>query len=490
MPTSPSFDLLIRNAHLVNADSESRADIGISDGRIVAVGPGLAPGRQTLDATGLHVFPGGVDSHCHIDEASPFGVTCADDFESATASAAAGGTTTVIPFAVQHRGKPVRAALQDYAQRARGRAAIDHAFHLIVTDPSVPGFEADIAHAVAQGVRSIKVYMTYEAMRLRDDELLDMLVLADRYRLLLMVHAENHEVIQWLTRKLLARGHVAPRFHGVSHAELAEAEATHRMISLSRLLDIPVLLVHVAAEEATRLIRAGQSLGAPVLAETCPHYLLLTAQDLDKPGLEGAKWCCSPPPRGGNDQEALWEGLRDGVFQVVSSDHAPYTLDEKGKFPLGEATTFKDLANGMPGLQTRMALLFHHGVGAGRITLQDFVRLTSTAHARLYGLFPRKGLIAPGADADLVLWDPSRRQRLSASIMLDRTGYTPYEGWEVQGWPQTVISRGQVVAEDGRFVGQPGAGSYLACEIPEPVRHHRPGAGRAGFLRQLLELDT
>jgi dihydropyrimidinase len=247
-----------------------------------------------------------------------------------------------------------------------------------------------------------------------------------------------------------------------------------------------VLIVHVSGAEAVQTIRAAQTLGARVYAETCPQYLFLKATDADRPGLEGAKWCCSPPPRDEASQEAVWQGLTDGTFQVFSSDHAPYRFDETGKLPKGDATTFKDMANGVPGLQVRLPLLFSEGVGKGRITLNEFVELTATNHARIYGLASRKGTIAVGADADLAIWEPEKRVTLTAAMMKDNVGYTPYEGMTVTGWPTTVISRGRVAVEGGELKVARGSGEFVPRGVPEPVATARASVGGAGLLRGLL----
>jgi dihydropyrimidinase len=322
---------------------------------------------------------------------------------------------------------------------------------------------------VRRGITSLKVYTTYDLLRLTDEQMLDVLLAADRERALVMVHAENHEIIKWIARRLLERGHTAPKFHATAHHPLAEAEATNRVIALSRVLDVPALIVHVSGIEAVETIRAARKLGAAIHAETCPQYLFLTAQDADRLGLEGAKWCCSPPPRDEVSQEAAWTGLKDGTLQLFSSDHAPYRFDETGKLPKGEATTFKEMANGIPGLQVRMPLLFSEGVGKGRISLNEFVALTATNHALMYGLAPRKGSLEPGADADLAIWDPDLEVRLTASMMKDNVGYTPYEGRTVKGWPTTVMLRGRVIVEDGKLLAPRGSGEFLPCGTPAPV---------------------
>jgi dihydropyrimidinase len=431
-------------------------------------------------------MPGGVDSHCHVEQLSSGGKMCADDFYSATVAAAFGGTTTIIPFAAQHRGNSIVAVVDDYAKRAADKAVIDYGFHLIIADPTPHALDEELPQMVKRGITSFKVYMTYELLRLSDGQMLDVLAAADREKALVMVHAENHEMIQWLTKRLLERGHRAPKFHMDAHHPIAEAEATNRVVALSRLLDVPVLVVHVSGGEAVRTIRAAQTLGARVFAETCPQYLFLKATDADRPGLEGAKWCCSPPPRDQASQEAVWAGLKDGTFQVLSSDHAPYRFDESGKLPKGAQTTFKEMANGVPGLQVRLPLLFSEGVGKKRISLQEFVALTATNHARMYGLFPRKGNIEIGSDADLAIWDPEKRVRLTAAMMKDNVGYTPYEGMTVTGWPTTVLSRGRLTVHEEKLVVEKGSGKFIARGIPAPVAAAKLRDGPAAILRKLI----
>ena len=480
-----NFDLVIRGGTVATADSTFCADIGIRDGRIAALGTGLAAARS-IDAAGRLVLPGGVDSHCHVEQLSSTGKMCADDFYSATVAAAFGGTTTIIPFAAQHRGDSITAVVDDYAKRAAEKAVIDYGFHLIITDPTDRALNQELPAMVKRGITSFKVYMTYDLLRLSDEQMLDVLAAAERERALVMVHAESHEMIRWIAKRLLERGHTAPKFHMVAHHPIAEAEATGRVVALSRLLDVPVLIVHVSGIDAVRTIRGAQALGARIYAETCPQYLFLKGGDADKPGMEGAKWCCSPPPRDPASQEAVWQGLRDGTFQVLSSDHAPYRFDESGKLPKGEQTTFKDMANGVPGLQVRLPLLFSEGVGKGRISLNEFVALTATNHARMYGLAPRKGSIAIGADADLAIWEPEKQVTLTASMMKDNVGYTPYEGMRVKGWPTTVLSRGRVVVENGTLDAARGSGQFVACGTPGPVAAARPRDGPARTLRNLI----
>ena len=479
-----SLDLVIRGGTVVTAEKTFRADVGIRGEKVVEVGSSLK-GNAFMEAAGKLVMPGGVDSHCHVEQLSSTGKMCADDFYSATVAAAFGGTTTIVPFAAQHRGNSIIAVVDDYAKRAAEKAVIDYGFHLIISDPTEHALNVELKEMVARGITSFKVYMTYELLRLNDGQMLDVLAAAERERALVMVHAENHEIIQWITKRLLERGHGAPKYHMTAHHAIAEAEATHRVVALSRLLDVPVLIVHVSGGEAVQTIRAAQTLGARVFAETCPQYLFLKASDADKPGLDGAKWCCSPPPRDEASQEAVWQGLKDGTFQVLSSDHAPYRFDESGKLPKGDQTTFKDMANGVPGLQVRLPLLFSEGVGKKRISLQEFVALTATNHARMYGL-KDKGRIEAGADADIAIWDPEKQVTLNAALMKDNVGYTPYEGMQVKGWPVSVLSRGRLAVHEEKLLVERGTGRFVARGVPAPVASAKLRDGPAAILRKLI----
>jgi dihydropyrimidinase len=464
------YDLVIRNGTVATAADTMRCDIGVRDGVVATLGRGLGAGAREIDATGRLVLPGGIDSHCHIEQRSSAGVVCADDFYSATVAAAFGGTTTVIPFAAQHRGQSLRQVVEEYHAAAKPKAVIDYAFHLIISDPSEQVMGQELPALIRDGYTSFKVYMTYDLLRLDDRQMLDILALARREGALVMIHAENHEMIKWLTQRLLERGLAAPRYHAVSHARLAEGEATNRAVSLSQLLDVPILIVHVSAAEAIEVIRNAQTKGLKVYGETCPQYLFLTADDIAKPGVEGAKFCCSPPPRDHAAQEAVWSGLKNGTFQVFSSDHAPYRFDQGGKLPKGEKTAFNEIANGVPGIELRLPLLFSAGVQEGRLGLNDFVALAATNHAKLYGLYPKKGTIAVGSDADIAIWDPACETVITAGLLHDNVGYTPYEGRRLKGWPVTVLSRGRVVVEDGKLSAERGSGNFLPCELSEAAK--------------------
>ena len=457
-----NFDLVVRGGTVATASEVFQADVGVSGERIAALGPSLGPGRREIDARGKLVLPGGVDSHCHIEQLSSMGIMCADDFYTATVSAAFGGTTTVMPFCAQHRGDAVPAVLADYAARARAKAVIDYAFHLIVANPDQATLERDLPAAIAAGIRSFKIYTTYDRLRLSDEQILDVMAVARRHGALVMVHAENHGVISWLGGRMLAQGNTAPRYHAICHTRGSECEAIQRVAVLAETVDVPVLIVHVSTVEGIEAIRQARARGVKIYGETCPQYLFLTIKDLDRPGMEGAMFCCSPPPRDEAAQQACWRGLKDGALAVCSSDHAPYRYDETGKLPRGAQTTFKEMANGVPGLELRLPLVFTFGYGAGRLTLPEFVDLTATRHAQIYGCYPRKGTIAIGSDADIAVWDPERRLTITSMLVHDSTGYTPYAGRELKGWPVTVISRGDVVIEDGELHAVRGRGRFIA----------------------------
>ena len=465
-----NLDLVIKNGTVATAADVISCDIGISGGRIVALAESL-DGNEVIDATGKIVMPGGIDSHLHLDQPTGDGSVMADDFLTGTISAACGGTTTIIPFACQQKGNTIQHAVDDYHARAEGKAVIDYTFHLIVTDTTEQVLRQELPALIKDGYTSFKIYMTYDALKLNDHQILDILSVARRNGAMAMIHAENSDCIAWLTEKLEQAGDIAPHFHAASRPPVVEREATHRAISLAELVDVPVLIVHVSGPDAIEQIRWAQNRGFRVYAETCPQYLFLTAEDLKQDGFEGAKCVCSPPPRDKSSQKDVWRGLENGTFQVFSSDHAPFRFeDEKGKKMHGEDTPFKYIPNGVPGVETRLPLLFSEGVGKGRIDLRRFVELASTNAARIYGLYPRKGTLAVGSDADIAIWDPDKEVEITNSILHHNVDYTPYEGMRVRGWPEIVFSRGELVARDGDFCGDAGRGNFLKCESPEPAR--------------------
>lgn len=464
------FDLVIRGGTAATAVDVYRTDIGVRDGRIAALAADLPAGRREIDASGLLILPGGIDAHCHLDQPTGDESVMADDFASGTRSAACGGTTTVMPFAAQMKGQSLREAVADYHRRADGKAFVDYAFHLIVTDPTPQVLGQELPALIRDGYTSFKIYMTYDALRLSDRQILDVLALARSERALVMIHAENADCIGWLTEKLERAGDVAPRFHAAARPQIAEREATHRAIALAELAETPILIVHVSGRDAIEQIRWARSRGLRIYAETCPQYLFLTADDLAAPGFHGAKCVCSPPPRDRASQEAVWDGLSDGLFQVFSSDHAPFRYDDpKGKMVAKAASRFACIPNGIPGLETRLPLLFSAGVNEGRIDLCQFVALAATNAAKMYGLYPRKGSIAIGADADVAVWDPDREVTVANDLLHHNVDYTPYEGVRVRGWPVTTISRGEIVWADGAFAAASGRGQFLRCDYPQSV---------------------
>jgi len=458
MIAAMTHDLVIRNGTIVTAQRSLAADLAISGGRIAEIAPGLHGARE-IDATDTLVLPGGVDPHCHIEQMSGMGQWNADSFETATRSAAMGGTTSVISFAAQQRGQRLQDVVADYAMRARRGAMVDHAFHLTISDTSVNGFEDDLAALVAAGHRSIKVFTTYN-IALSDAEILRVMALARRAGALVCVHAENDGLIQWTKSALLGAGLTRPEHHAYSHPRMAEVEAVERMCRFAEYLDQPVMLFHISTREGAGAVRAARARGVPVWAETCPHYLLMTEDVLRRDGLEGAKWMCSPPQRKADDQLALWQALGDGDLQMISSDHAPYRFDETGKLAAGPNPRFDQIANGLPGLQTRLPLLFDAMISQHGMRPETFVRLTSTAPAQIYGL-PHKGDLAPGFDADITLWDAAKSVTYGENDLHDNVGYNPWAGRTITGWPVMTFLRGECIVDDAAFLGTAGQGRWI-----------------------------
>lgn len=458
------FDLALRQGRVVTPHGIVEGDVGIRDGRIAEIGPALGPARRDIDAAGRWVMPGGVDPHCHIEQMSGMGLMNADTWESATRSAAFGGTTTVVAFAAQRKGQRLADAMADYTARARRGAMVDHAFHGIVADAQAPAFDEDLAGLIGAGHRSLKLFTTYD-IGLSDADILRALHAAKRHGALVCVHAENDAIIADARARLLAEGRTAPRDHARARPREAEIEAIGRLCEMAAYVGTPVMMFHVSTAEGVAVIARARAAGAPVWAETCPHYLLMTEDILDRP--EGAKWMCSPPQRTGADQEALWDGLLRGPLDLVSSDHAPYRMDATGKLAAGPDAPFHKIANGLPGLEPRLPLLFDAMVSGGRGGAEAFARLTATAPARVHGL-PGKGRIAEGCDADLVIWDPERTRTYGADDLHDNVGYNPWEGVTVKGWPETVILRGTVLVAEGAFHGTPGCGRWIDRPAPPP----------------------
>jgi dihydropyrimidinase len=451
------LDCVFKGGQAVTPGGVQQADIGVAQGKIAAIGPDLSA-AETVDASGTLVLPGGVDPHAHIEQLSGMGLWTADTFETATRSAALGGTTSVISFAAQGKGQRLRDVVADYTARAERGAMIDHAFHIIVSDVTVPSFDSDLAALIAEGHRSIKVFTTYK-IALDDHAILRTMAMAREAGALVCVHAENDGLIQQAKAQLIAEGKTQPKHHALSHPRAAEIEAVTRMCLFAEHLQQPVMLFHISTVEAVEVIRAARARGVPVWAETCPHYLLMTADVLDREGVEGAKWMCSPPQRTEADQEALWQGLEDGTLDLISSDHAPYRFDETGKLSAGPAPRFDQIANGMPGLEPRLSLIFDAMMQRG-LSVEQFVRWTAGAAAQIYKL-PGKGALQVGADADLVLWDAQHRHTYDADDLHDNVGYNPWAGRSVTGWPVATYLRGRCIARAGALLTEPGQGAWI-----------------------------
>lgn len=458
------YDILIRGGTVVAPQGVTQADIGITAGKIVHLRPDLAGHARTeIAAAGLLVLPGGVDTHCHVEQVSGAGLLNADTFETATRSAAFGGTTTIVSFAAQHPGHKVKQVVSDYARLARKGALIDHAFHMIVADTSNGNLADDIPMLIAQGHRSIKIFTTYDKVRQDDKSILDILDVAQRDGAVVCFHAENDGLIRHMTEKLLAAGKTAPEYHAQSHPRAAEVEAIDRMCRFAEFTGARIIIFHVSTMEGADIIRQARARGVKVQAETCPHYLFMTEEILRSPA--PARFLCSPPQRTVDDQAALWAAIADGTIEMITSDHAPYRMDATGKFANGFDAPFNRIANGMPGLETRLPLMFNAMVSEGRLGLEAFARLTATAPALAFGL-PGKGQLAEGFDADIAIWDPNLTRTYGANDLHDNVGYNPFEGHRIKGAPVTVLAGGRVIVADGALAAQPGSGRWLRMADP------------------------
>ena len=449
---------LIKNGTVVTASDQYRGDVLLEDEKIAVIGTTLDLHADTIiDASGQYVLPGGIDVHTHLD--MPFGgTTSVDDFESGTRAAAFGGTTSIVDFAIQYRGQTLHHALETWAKKAEGKAVIDYGFHMIITqlDDQVEG---EMDALVRQGVTSFKLFMAYPGVFMLDDaSIFKALLRTGKNGGSICMHAENGGVIDVLVQRALAEGKTAPRYHALTRPSRAEAEATHRAIALAEIADVPIYIVHLSSAEALQMVTEARDRGLPACAETCPQYLFLSYDNYEEPGFAGAKYVMSPPLRARAKQHELWRGLAFDDLQVISTDHCPFCMKEQKELGMND---FSKIPNGAPGIETRMSLIYDGGVKAGRISLNRFVELTSTSPAKMFGLFPRKGTIAPGSDADIVVFDPTRTITLAAKTLHMNVDYNPYEGRRVTGAAHTVLSRGRLVIENGKFVGRAGAGSFL-----------------------------
>jgi dihydropyrimidinase len=457
---------LIKNGRVITAVDDYIADVYIEGEQIKAIGQNLPlQAERTIDASGKYVIPGGIDVHTHME--LPFGGTFAsDDFQTGTIAAAHGGTTTIIDFAVQYRGKSMREGYETWLKKAEGKAAVDYGLHMILTeldDQALP----DMDHLVKrEGVTSFKLFTAYPGVFMVDDATIyrAMKRSADNAALICM-HAENGGVIDLLVKKYLAEGKTSPNYHAVSRPATAEEEATHRVIKLSEMAGVPVYIVHVSSHKAMEQIRVARDNGLPTYGETCPQYLFLAYEDYEDGGFDGAKYICSPPIRERSNQEHLWDALAVDDLQAVSTDHCPFCMKEgfKGlpkQKELGQSD-FSKIPNGLPGVENRLHLLYQGGVLDRGWSMNRFVQLVSTAPAKLMGLFPKKGTIAVGSDADVVVWDPKRKHTISVKTHFMRVDYNPYEGMTVDGSPAYVLSRGKVIFEGDQFMGKAGDGRFI-----------------------------
>ena len=457
-----AFDTIITGGTVVNTCATFKADVGIRDGKIAAMGTDLGDAARTIDASGNYVMPGGIETHCHIAQESSTGAMTADDYYSGSVSAAFGGNTTIVPFAAQHRGQTISDVVRIYDDRAAPNSVLDYSYHLIVSNPTETAINEELPEAFARGITSFKVFMTYDKMIVSDEQFLDILVMARNNGGLTMVHAENNAMIKWMVGRLLERGYDDPKYHAVSHPAASEIEAVRRGIALASFVEAPLLFVHISTDAGARAVAEARMDGRMIFGETCPQYMFLTADDLDREGAEGAKFCCSPPLRNTQTQIDMWRHLNAGSLQLYSSDHAPYRFDNSGKLSAGTNPPFNRIANGLPGIELRAPLLFSEGVQKGRISLSTFVALTAANAARIFGMDKRKGSIAIGYDADIAIWDPNKTQQVTASGMHDNMDYTPFEGWELKGWPVTVINQGRIVVDSGELKAKAGDGSFIA----------------------------
>ncbi|HET7710910.1 MAG TPA: dihydropyrimidinase [Thermoanaerobaculia bacterium] len=449
---------VIRNGRIVTAVDDYEADILIEDGKVSMIAKSIGiEADRVIDARERLVIPGGIDPHTHMD--LPFGGTSSsDDFETGTIAAAHGGTTTIIDFAVQYKGQALNEALDVWFKKAEGKAAIDYGFHLICTD--IPDQRLPEIHScIDQGITSFKLFMAYPGVFLVDDATIyKAMVTAGEKGGLICMHAENGVVIDAIVKRAIADGKTAPKYHALTRPTRAEAEGVHRAIALAEIAGSPVYIVHLSCSDALEEVTRARDRGLPAYAETCPQYLFLDYSVYEKPGFEGAKYVMTPPIREQWNQDKLWRGLKFNDLQVVSTDHCPFCFKEQKELGRDD---FSKIPNGGPGVEHRMSLIFNGGVAEGRISLNRFVEITSTSAARIFGLFPRKGTIAVGSDADIVIFDPDEEMTLSAKTPHMNVDYSCYEGMKVRGVTKTVLSRGEVIIEEGKFVSKAGRGEFL-----------------------------
>ena len=448
---------LIKNGRIITAEQDYTADIYIEKDTITTIGASLTMHADTtIDAKAKYVIPGGVDVHTHMD--MPFGgTTSSDDFETGTRAAAFGGTTCLIDFAIQSKGTRMRDALDVWLKKGE-QATIDFGLHMIVTDLPEAHLE-DMNEMIREGVTSFKLFMAYPNVLMVDDAtIFRAMRQTGNNGALICMHAENGGVIDLLVQKALAEGKTAPIYHALTRPTTAEGEAVNRAIALAQMAGAPVYIVHVSSADALEKVSEARDKGVPVFAETCPQYLLLSIEDLDRPNFEGAKYVFTPPLREKWHQDKLWEGLKKNTLQVVSTDHCPFCFKEQKE--MGR-DSFAKIPNGGPGVENRLQLIHHHGVNQKRISLNRWVEIVSTTPAKMFGLYPRKGTITVGSDADIVIWDPNKEITISAKSHHMRVDYSMFEGFKVKGDAETVLSRGETVVDKGKWLGKAGRGTFI-----------------------------
>ena len=454
-----AFDTIIANGTIVTATDTYQGDVGIEGGVIRAIAQNLPKdkGKKIIDAKGKLVIPGGIDVHTHLD--MPFGgTTSADDFETGSRAALFGGTTTLIDFAIQYKGQSLREAWDTWMKKAESKAIGDYGFHCIITD--LPDAKLDEMNAlVREGITSFKLFMAYPGVFMLDDAtIFKAMRTTAKNGAMICMHAENGGVIDVIVKQALAEGKTAPKYHALTRPTTAEAEAVSRAVALSEMAGAPLYIVHLSCNDALEKVREARDRGLPVYAETCPQYLYLSLENMDEPGFEGAKYVFTPPLREKWHQEKLWQGLKHDHLQVVSTDHCPFCFKEQKE--LGK-DDFTKIPNGGPGIEHRMSLVYSGGVAAGRFNVNRFVETVSTTPAKIFGLYPRKGTIAVGSDADIVVFDPNRKHTISAKTHHMRVDYSMFEGITVTGMPDVVLSRGRILVEGDQFHGKPGTGNFL-----------------------------
>jgi len=451
------MSILIKNGRIITAEQDYVGDVYIEKDKITMIGTNLVmKADETIDAKGKYVIPGGVDVHTHMD--MPFGGTVSsDDFETGTRAAAFGGTTCLIDFAIQSRGQKMREALDIWWKKGE-IATVDFSLHMIITDLPDAHLE-DMNEMVREGVSSFKLFMAYPNVLMVDDAtIFRAMRKTGENGALVCMHAENGGVIDLLVQKALAEGKTAPIYHALTRPTTAEAEATNRAIALAQMAGAPVYIVHLSSADALEKVAEARDRGIPAFAETCPQYLLLSIEDLERPDFEGAKYVFTPPLREKWHQEKLWDGLRKNTLQVVSTDHCPFCFHEQKE--MGR-DSFAKIPNGGPGVENRLQLLHHHGVNEKRISINRWVEIVSTAPAKMFGLYPRKGTIAVGSDADVVVWDPNKELLISAKTHHMRVDYSMFEGFKVRGNAETVISNGKVLVKNDKWLGKAGGGRFI-----------------------------